>query len=115
MRSNPDLEDLFRANARRLVGEDGWADRGPLAGSTDIGDLSQLMPVLHPYHGGCSGANHSGSFGVADWDAALVTPMKALLAAARRIIAADQAPLTKAEYLAQLDRFRSDEAWPAPA
>jgi amidohydrolase len=126
VRSNADLEDLFRANARRLVGDDGWADRGPLAGSTDIGDLSHLMPVLHAYHGGCSGANHSGSFGVADWDAALVAPMKALLgmlvdllvddaAAARRIIAADRAPLTKAEYLAQLDRFRSDEAWSAPA
>jgi amidohydrolase len=126
VRPNADLEDLFRTNAQRLVGADGWADRGPLAGSTDIGDLSHLMPVLHPYHGGCSGANHSGSFRVADWDAALIAPTKALLrtivdllvddaAAARRIIAADSASLTKAEYLAQLDRFRSDETWTAPA
>src|SRR5688500_11916555 len=42
----------FRENAVGLVGADQYREVGHRTGSTDMGDLSQIMPVLHPYMGG---------------------------------------------------------------
>jgi len=39
-------------------------------GSTDLGDLSTLMPVLHPYIGGIKGGLHSADYEVIDKDTA---------------------------------------------
>jgi len=69
---------LFRDNAVGLVGASNWSE-GPICRAcTDAGDLSQLMPVLHPSHGGCSGYNHTVDFHIVDPHAAYVTPAKAL-------------------------------------
>lgn len=123
VRADDRLVEIFRENARELVGADGWADRGPIAGSTDIGDLSHLMPVIHPYHGGCAGANHSASFAVADHAIAIGAPAKAMLGTivdllsdgapvAREVIERFEAPLTRDSYLAELARAKRTETWP---
>ena len=107
------LGAVFRENAIALVGSGGW-DEGPVCGAcTDAGDLSHLMPVLHPNHGGCAGFNHTVDFRIVDPYAAYVTPAKALAAtvtellcddarAARATLDAFVPKLTHDEYLAHL-------------
>ncbi len=47
-------------------------------GSTDMGDLSALMPIVHPYVGGVSGGGHSSDFKITDPDTAYITGAKLL-------------------------------------
>ena len=41
-------------------------------GSTDMGDLCCIMPVVHPYAGGCCGTAHGKDYEIYDPDAACV-------------------------------------------
>jgi hypothetical protein len=104
---------VFKRNAVALVGETGWAEAGPIAASTDAGDLSHVMPMLHPSHGGCRGTNHAADFEIADAYVAYIQPAKAIAhtivdllrddaAEARRILAGYQAPMTRDGYLAHM-------------
>ena len=36
------------------------------SGSTDMGDLSTIMPVVHPYAGGSKGASHGANYYIED-------------------------------------------------
>jgi hypothetical protein len=45
-------------------------------GSTDMGDLSHLLPVCHPYTSGAVGAGHSKDYLVTDYETAVVKPAK---------------------------------------
>lgn len=62
MKNNEPMMELFKHNAVEIVGEEEVvehpADRNR-GGSTDMGDLSQLMPVIHPYTTAAHGAGHS--------------------------------------------------------
>jgi hypothetical protein len=42
------------------------------SGSTDMGDLSAVMPIVHPYCGGCKGTGHGSDYEIADPVAACV-------------------------------------------
>jgi len=46
------------------------------SGSTDMGDLSCIMPVIHPYSGGASGTSHGNDFYIVDPEAACVASAK---------------------------------------
>lgn len=46
------------------------------SGSTDMGDLSQIMPVIHPYSGGAVGNSHGSNYYIED-------PQKACIASAK--------------------------------
>jgi hypothetical protein len=41
-------------------------------GSTDMGDLSSVMPVVHPYAAGNSGTSHGADYQIADPEKACV-------------------------------------------
>jgi amidohydrolase len=108
-----ELGALFARNAIAFVGEYAWAEWPLCAASTDAGDLSHVMPVLHPNHGGCTGTNHTVDFAIVDPVAAYITPAKALAATlidllegdaleARRIIGGFRPRLTHADYLARM-------------
>jgi hypothetical protein len=45
-------------------------------GSTDMGDLSCIMPVVHPYCGGSGGTSHGNDYYIVDVEAACVTNAK---------------------------------------
>ena len=45
-------------------------------GSTDMGDLSTFMPVIHPYAGGAWGNSHGANYKIADPESACVTSAK---------------------------------------
>jgi len=101
----------FKSNAVALYGADHVAEAGHRSGSTDMGDVSHVMPTLHPYMGGASGSGHGADFAIADPTLAYVEPAKqlALMAidmlwgdaeAARDILKAWKPRMTRAEYLA---------------
>lgn len=84
-------------------------------GSTDMGDLSCIMPVVHPYAAGAVGTGHGSDYYITDPIAACVNSAKwqvAMLylllsdgATEAKRIKAEFKPLfaTKAEYLAYVD------------
>jgi len=101
----------FRDNAVALVGADEYREVGHRTGSTDMGDLSQIMPVLHPYMGGARGSGHAADYEIVDQALAYVAPAKALAsmvvdmladgaAGAREVLATAKPRLSKDAYLA---------------
>lgn len=47
-------------------------------GSTDMGDLSQIMPCIHPYIGGSKGEFHTKNYEISDEELSYVTSAKAM-------------------------------------
>jgi amidohydrolase len=80
MRANPRLADLYRRNLEWLVGVENVIEGGHMAGSTDMGDISHVMPALHPYGAGVEGRPHSTEFRVVDAERAYLTPAFAVAA-----------------------------------
>ena len=114
------LNELFVENVRQLAPGTEIVDAGHFRASTDMGDLSHIMPAIHPFIGGVDGALHTKEFTVTDFSAAVLTPAKAftgmivdLLAdrgrRAHAILSKYKPLLTKEEYIAKLDSyFESD-------
>jgi len=110
---DPTLTELFRANATEIVGSDNIGADGHSAATTDMGDLSQLLPVIHPSCGGFTGTAHGNDFVIGDFEAAVLVPAKALVMTAIDLLAngaaglaslrtAHAPALSKAAYLAAL-------------
>ena len=104
------MAQTFKANASALLGNDQVTEGGHRSGSTDMGDISHVMPTLHPYMGGASGSGHGADFAIADPKLAYVEPAKqlALMAvdmlwgnaeAARDVLSTWKPRMTKDEYL----------------
>jgi amidohydrolase len=72
------LSDFYKFNAINLVGEDKVSRAGHSGGSTDMGDMSQLMPTIHPYVNSAEGDGHGIDYLVTDYDAAVLTAAKAM-------------------------------------
>jgi len=89
------------------------------SGSTDMGDLSCIMPVVHPYAGGAAGRGHGNNYEISDPVAACVASAKMQLAmllillsdgaqrATQVIREFKPAFASKEEYLAYVDSFSS--------
>ena len=85
--------------------------------STDMGDVSMIMPALHGYFRGFSGTAHTDDFLAADLAQAYVEPAKMLAlnvidllygdGSCAAKVAAIKPPMTRAEYLNQMDGFSS--------
>lgn len=83
-------------------------------GSTDVGDLSQLKPVLNFTHGGICGGLHSADFAISDFEKAYLLPAKMMALTAYHLLkdggkeadetVRDFTPvLTKEAYCAMID------------
>ncbi|MBC8280480.1 MAG: amidohydrolase [Chloroflexi bacterium] len=72
------MAEIFRANAADLVGEDNVSYVNHRGGSTDMGDISHLMPVIHPYIGGAVGLGHGATYVIEDYSLAVIKGAKAL-------------------------------------
>jgi metal-dependent amidase/aminoacylase/carboxypeptidase family protein len=101
---------FFQATAAALVGEANYREVGHRGGSTDMGDLSQVMPALHPYVGGARGTGHGPDYAIVDPVLAYLTPAKALAAmavdlladgaaGAREVLGRARPRLTREQYL----------------
>jgi len=122
MTCDPQMERRFRENAAALVGEEHYRQIGHRTGSTDMGDLSQVMPVLHPYVGGARGTGHGADFEIVDKPLTYLVTAKALAAmvvdlladaaaGAREVLAKAKSPMTREQYLAFQRRLARRELY----
>ena len=116
------LSEVFQANAESLVGTDNVGYVAHRTGSTDMGDISQLMPAIHPYVGGASGLGHGADYVIEDYGLAVITAAKVLAGtaidlmadganSAGKIIAGHRPNMTIAEYLKSMREIASDETY----
>lgn len=110
----PELDALFKANALPFC-QDRIIEGAEFAGAFDMGDLSHLIPCLHPFIGGVSGNIHTRNFSVTDRETAILFPAKALAGTLIDLLADDAQKgktiiegfsprLTKAQYLDFLEQ-----------
>ena len=81
MRHDSNLQELFRRNSIDLMGERSvlvMPSRRNRGGSTDMGDLSQLIAACHPYTSGATGPGHSKEYLINDYELAVVNPAKTM-------------------------------------
>lgn len=78
LHNDPHLANLYKTNAVSLVGESNVFQINHRTGSTDMGDLSQLMPAIHPYAGGATGNGHGSDYLIQNWDNAIITAAKGM-------------------------------------
>ncbi|HEY6738077.1 MAG TPA: peptidase dimerization domain-containing protein [Actinopolymorphaceae bacterium] len=121
--SDRGLDAVVEANAREVLGSGDLVRGRHLGASTDMGDLSAIAPVSHPYTSGTEGDTHSAAFRVVDHHAAAVEPAMYLAGAvidlladgataARRILdRARPGKLTPAEYVAMRRGLSNQETW----
>jgi amidohydrolase len=74
----PALDAVVRGNLAALLGADAVGDGEHGAGSTDVGDLSCILPVSHPMVGGVEGRCHARDFRVTDARLAYTVPAQLL-------------------------------------
>jgi len=122
IQSNESFLDLYKSNAAKLVGEEKLQRLTHRTGSTDMGDISQLMPVIHPYVEAASGNGHGIDYVIDDYDLAVVTGAKAMAMTvidlladgasnASRIVSENNSPLTKSSYLSLLRSMTKEETF----
>src|SRR5712691_124120 len=125
MVNNQPMMEVFKGNAAQLVGESSLATHPPTrnrGGSTDMGDLSQIMPVIHPYTTAATGTGHGADYIIQDYVQAVVNPAKAmamtvidLLAGdaekAREVLATSSPPMSKRQYLDLQDSRLTEELY----
>ena len=110
-----DLDNLMRENLKGLgLDASDIVEGGDFTGSFDFGDISHLMPAIHPMFGGVTGALHTRDFEVVDPELACIIPAKAMAMTiidllyddakeAKDILAHFKPVMTKEEYLSFLE------------
>jgi amidohydrolase len=109
-RESPILAEVWKRNAVCLVGEDQVIAGGHSGGSTDMGDVSHLMPTIQPSAGGATGRGHSEDYLVEDYHKAVIDPAKAMAmtivdllsdgaATATSVLGSFRPAMTKEKYL----------------
>jgi len=110
MSCDPTMTRLYRDIAASLVGAEHYREIGHRTGSTDMGDLSMVMPILHPYMGGATGSGHGADYQIVDQKLAYLGIAKALASmvvdlmadgasGAREVLKAARPPMTREQYL----------------
>ena len=124
LKQDQNLAAAFRPNAAVLVGEENVGQVSHRTGSTDMGDVSHLMPTIHPYVGGATGLGHGADYVVQDYNLAVITSAKAMAAtvvdllaegAAQggKIVAEHQPQMTRSEYLKFMRDLAREETFEA--
>lgn len=108
------LGELFREVSAEFIGAENIRDDVDMTGSSDVGDLSHLIPTIQPMVGGFEGQLHSKEFKAADEDIAYLLPAKIMAVTAIRLLENDcrlgkkikdsfKPTMTKQEYLKLLE------------
>ena len=122
IQSDEGMLDTYRANAAVLVGEENIVRLGHRTGSTDMGDVSQLMPVIHPYVVAATGNSHGNDYVVQDYELGVLTGAKAMAMTVIDLLADGgrraneikgnyKAPLNKQEYLSLMRSMFSENTY----
>ena len=116
------MAEIFRANAAYLVGEENVSYVNHRGGSTDMGDISHLMPVIHPYVGGAVGLGHGATYVIEDYSLAVIKGAKALAytvidmlgdnaSQGNSIVGGQRPDMTIPEYLKFMRNLASEETF----
>ncbi|HEY3912773.1 MAG TPA: amidohydrolase [Stellaceae bacterium] len=123
-RNNRDMAQFFGGNVEALFGPGSFDIGGHRTGSTDMGDIAHMMPVIHPYLASASGKTHGADFRISEPEHAYLTPAKLLAmtaidllhgdaAPAKQIVAGFEPVMTKDSYLAfERGLFRTERYKP---
>ncbi len=122
IRSDETMLKTYGSNAADLVGRQNLVSLTHRPGSTDMGDLSQIMPVIHPYVAAATGQAHGADYVVEDYELGVITAAKAMAMTlidlladdarlARRVKSEFQAPMTKNGYLALMRGMVNEETY----
>ena len=120
LRDDREMQKLFMHNAQMLFGTEECTETGHRTGSTDMGDISHIMPSVHPSMSGASGISHGNDFMITDKKMAYLAPAKALALMAvdllhgkaekaKEIKAQHKPIMSKAEYLSYQNRIFQKE------
>ena len=120
--NNEDLNELFRANVLRHFGTDDLDVQEHMAGSSDVGDLQHLLPMIQPSMNGSVGHFHGADYAIADrdisylWNGVLMAETAIDLlwhdaSEARQVIARFTPKMTKEEYLRYMEAVNSTETF----
>jgi amidohydrolase len=120
--NDPALNALFKANVLRHFSEREVSEEHHMAGSSDIGDLAHIMPVIQPSMNGSRGTFHGNDYAIADkeisylWNGILMaeTALDLLWGDGQTgasVKANYDAPMTKDEYLAFLRGVSNSEVF----
>jgi amidohydrolase len=116
------LTDLWVQNSAELIGREHVHFTGHSGASTDMGDITHLIPGIHPFSGGFQGSLHSSDFQITDEEMAYLIPAKLyamtvidLLAndaqSAKQVIQDFRPKFSKTEYLKLLDSLSYQTLW----
>jgi amidohydrolase len=122
LQDDRNMQKLFLQNAESLVGAEECTETGHRTGSTDMGDISHIMPSVHPSMSGASGISHGNNFIITDKDMAYLAPAKALALMAvdllhgnaekaREIQAQHEPSMSKEEYLSYQNKIFQKEIY----
>ena len=116
--------ELFTPNAVDLVGQENVGSVTHRTGSTDMGDVSQIMPAIHPYVGGATGLGHGATYVVEDYQLSVITAAKSIVATVidalgdggtkgGKIVAEHRPEMTRHEYLSLMRSLAKEDMFEA--
>ena len=122
IRSDERMLELYKDNASAQVGKENVVRLRHRTGSTDMGDVSQLIPVIHPYVVAATGNAHGSDYIVQDYELGVLTGAKAMAMTvidlladgaqrAREIKEGYRAPMTKDAYLSLMRGMFREETY----
>lgn len=76
--NNKQLLNVFKNNLQYLGIKNGIVEEGKFTGSFDFGDVSHIIPSIHPMVGGISGNLHTAEYKIVDEETAYILPAKAI-------------------------------------
>jgi len=123
LRANEKLNRVWETNAIQILGSKNIFFQESIGASTDMGDISHLIPSIHPSTGGFGGELHSRTFKIIDEEMAYIIPAKIYALTvidllkdeatlAMEIIKHHKPLLTKENYIKTLNSFVDREIWP---
>ena len=120
---NDAMVAMYGSNAEQMVDpKDINRDLGHRSGSTDMGDISQIMPAIHPYAGGAIGNGHGSDYEIVDYETAAIVPAKLMAmtvidllangaSAGKRVLAEHTPAMTRQGYLDLLRSLESERTY----
>lgn len=120
--NDPNLVELYRSNAVSLVGEEEVSQIDHLTESTDMSDVSHIMPTIHPYAGGARGTSHGSDYLIQDYQLAVLNPAKVMAmtvidlladgaAKGREVLSKSKPDMSKQEYLTLMESQQKEEEY----
>ena len=118
----PELWSTYKGNVTSIISEEEIGNVGHRTGSSDIGDVSQIMPAIHPLCAGATGTPHGSDYLIKDYDMALINPAKMMAMTvidllsdnairAKEVLLKSKPPMTKEQYVKSLDSLFTEEEY----